>query len=222
MLSSSPYTMSAELNAMKWVLEDGCRDVRRIVLYASDTIPGMKCAELLKSYLETRCRAEIAVRVVKGLAREMWLGISNLGKHIVDDVVEARRAGLDVYINLTGGFKPESGIALLAAAVSGANAVYYIHESFRDVVWLPIPPLRVDRARLESVLKLLEHIARSDRIDPRDPLVAQHRWVVNILLHTGFLKLEKVDDREMYVVTHDLRANLEYIASYIRRLLMIE
>jgi len=58
MLSSDPAGMSAELNAMKWVLESNCEGVKKIILYHSDTVPGSKAAQLIATYLETACRKQ--------------------------------------------------------------------------------------------------------------------------------------------------------------------
>ena len=54
------------------------------------------------------------------------------------------------YLNMTGGFKPESAYATAVAMmrVPQIEAIYYVHESFRDLVLLPIlaTALRGDEA----------------------------------------------------------------------------
>jgi len=52
----------------------------------------------------------------------------------------ARREGRLTYVVATGGYKPESTFAVTAAYVAGAHGVVYVHETFKDVVELPIPP----------------------------------------------------------------------------------
>ncbi|MEM4650566.1 MAG: putative CRISPR-associated protein [Pyrobaculum sp.] len=53
---------------------------------------------------------------------------------------KARREERLTYVVATGGFKPESTFAVIAAYLAGAHGAVYIHETFKDVVELPIPP----------------------------------------------------------------------------------
>ena len=62
------------------------------------------------------------------------------------DVKRARQEGRLAYVVARGGFKPESTFAVIAAYLAGANGVVYIHETFRDVVELPMLPLQLDEA----------------------------------------------------------------------------
>lgn len=74
-----------------------------------------------------------------------------------------RSIGLEnvrIVANLTGGFKPESGALLAIAGLIGIDSVYYIHEVFRDVVELPILPLKIDPAAEQLLLNAL-----NDRVD---------------------------------------------------------
>jgi len=163
--------------------------------------------------------ATIELRNIEGLSKEMWLGIANLGAAIIRDVIALRNKGLDTYINLTGGFKPESGIALLAAAASGAQAAYYIHESFREVVWLPLPTLTIDRERLKKLAQLIETITQSEEIDPQDPKLAELKWLINILKQMGYLKPEK--EQNKLKTTPTLKKNLKYLTEYIKKLALL-
>ncbi|MGB9705626.1 MAG: putative CRISPR-associated protein, partial [Pyrobaculum sp.] len=43
----------------------------------------------------------------------------------------------------TGGYKPESTFAVIAAYIAGAVGVMYVHESFQEVVMLPMVPLQL-------------------------------------------------------------------------------
>ena len=56
----------------------------------------------------------------------------------------ARREGRLTYVVATGGNKPESTFAVTAAYVAGAHGVVYVHETFREVVELPILPLQLE------------------------------------------------------------------------------
>ena len=62
----------------------------------------------------------------------------------------ARREGRLTYVVATGGYKPESTFAVIAAYLAGAHGAVYIHETFKDVVELPILPLQLE----ETLAKL--------------------------------------------------------------------
>jgi len=62
-----------------------------------------------------------------------------------------------VLANLTGGFKPESAAVLVAAGLLGIDAVYYIHEAMRNVVELPVIPLRVDEDARKLLVNALDN-----------------------------------------------------------------
>ncbi|ALL01389.1 putative CRISPR-associated protein [Pyrodictium delaneyi] len=152
-LYAEPYTASAELNAARWRLGSPprCPGGVFFVLYASDTIAGQLAAEILRGYLEDiGCRAR--VEVVKGLGQELWEGIAELARRIIchTDCLAAR--GCRVYVNPTGGFKPESAAAVLAAGLAGATAAYYVHEAMREPVFIPFPPLVVDARQASRLL----------------------------------------------------------------------
>ncbi len=55
----------------------------------------------------------------------------------------ARRDGRLTYVVATGGYKPESTFAVIAAYLAGAHGAVYIHETFKEVVELPMLPLQL-------------------------------------------------------------------------------
>ncbi|MFZ8807373.1 MAG: putative CRISPR-associated protein [Pyrobaculum sp.] len=61
-----------------------------------------------------------------------------------NDVKRPRGEGRLTYVVATGGYKPESTFAVTAAYVAGAHGVVYVHETFKDVVELPILPLQLE------------------------------------------------------------------------------
>ena len=152
-LHAEPYAASAELNAARWRLgaPPRCPGGVFFVLYASDTTAGQHAAETLSRYLESiGCQAR--VEVVKGLGHRLWEGVAELARRIIchTDCLSAR--GCRVYVNPTGGFKPESAAAVLAAGLAGAAAAYYVHEAMREPVFIPFPPLVVDARQASKLL----------------------------------------------------------------------
>jgi len=201
LVEEDPYRMSAELNAMDWVLESGCGDVARLVLLASDTPEGLAAARVLEGYLSSRgCPAR--VRVVRGLGSSegFWPGLLELVKVIAEEARAAYADGYFVYLNATGGFKPESGMALLAASAAAPVAAYYKHEAMRETVMLPLLPVRPDGGRLRAMTsKLLLAAKPGARVELDDPAYEDIRWLLIFLARSGVAQLRDgallVDER---------------------------
>jgi CRISPR/Cas system-associated protein Csm6 len=70
-------------------------------------------------------------------------GLLQLARAVGNDVKKARREGRLTYVVATGGFKPESTFAVIAAYLAGAHGAVYIHETFKEVVELPMLPLQL-------------------------------------------------------------------------------
>ncbi|NPA04866.1 MAG: putative CRISPR-associated protein [Crenarchaeota archaeon] len=157
-LVSSPYQLSAELNAMKGFLE-GEAVVDIVRLYATDTPAGRLAAELLQRYLADRGVRVVEVETIPNLGKNFWEGIINLVKRVASDVKKLKATHL-VYLNPTGGFKPETAAAIMAASMAGAHAVYYIHEYMRTPVSLPILPVKPDTELMKSYINTLKEIIR--------------------------------------------------------------
>lgn len=177
-LSDNPRGASAELNAFIGYLEylagNGVRGVRHhVVLLSTDTGAGWFSTRVLEEYLRGFVGQDLSRvwgvegHVIDGVeARRVGkLGV-DFSEGILNLVAEVKRIILSVgarydrvLANLTGGFKPESAAILVASGLLGIDTVYYIHEAMKDIVELPVIPLRVD----ENARKLLEN-ALNNRI----------------------------------------------------------
>ncbi len=185
LLDRDPYGMSAELNAMDWVLEKGCTGVDRVVLYASDTPEGRLAAEMLAAWLRPACRgAEVEAKVIQGLGKQpFWTGLVELAIALARDAREAYLGDRLVYLNATGGFKPESAAALLAAQAVAPVHPYYKHEAMRETVVLPYIPLALDRGRLRALRGKLHAAAETGEASPEEsPELA---WILGFLEASG-------------------------------------
>jgi len=152
-LAEDPYKMSAELNGMRDFLERG--EVDEVYLIATDTEAGRFCSEVLKRYLSERGVRVLGesgpilgyykVRRVEGeeeAAEVFSEHLSILFNHLVGFLRKHREElGKEVYINATGGFKPELAVLSLVGNLF-LVPVYYRHETFGVSVFLPplIPP----------------------------------------------------------------------------------
>lgn len=148
-IAINPRRASAELNSMYNVLERGCSGVEKVVLYSTDTHVGEASARAVESYIKSRCEGlEVEVKRVDELGvspRLLWKGLARLAVEVKRTAEDLQRRGVAVALNLTGGFKPEGGFALITS-FPWIHAVYYVHESFREVV--VIPALTVEDVKL--------------------------------------------------------------------------
>jgi len=145
-----PKKASAELNALYSLLEEykGLR-IDKAILIRTDTYLGAFCSKVLSEHLKNYKPEEYTVHKLGKVFEE---GIANL----LDTITSICREHRDdiIYLNATGGFKPESGIALLAAALGGAHYAYYMHEAFRKPRLIPLIPLIPDEQLLRQAIQL--------------------------------------------------------------------
>lgn len=117
------------------------------VFYSTDTDDGRAAGAALREGFcrvarAKRCAAEL--KVVPGLGVDFNAGLLALAREVGLDVKRSRREGRLAYVVATGGFKPESTFAVIAAYLAGAHGVVYVHESFKEAVELPMLPLQLD------------------------------------------------------------------------------
>ena len=72
--------------------------------------------------------------------------------------------------------------------LAGANAVVYIHDSFRSPVLLPIPPLTLNTKVVSDVLELFKDISCLDTYYVNSRLGSE---LVTNMLDLGVLRLEE-------------------------------
>jgi putative CRISPR-associated protein (TIGR02619 family) len=149
--AGNPEECCAELNtlakaARRW--DALFSDDVRISLYASDTGQGRLVAKVLEKAACKVLRARTcsaSVREIKGLGREAEFqeALLGLAAAIKEDFSKARGEGRLAYLIASGGFKPESTFAVIAAYIAGANGIFYVHETFQKLVEFPMLPLQV-------------------------------------------------------------------------------
>jgi len=207
-LEADPRGYSAELNAFY-----GFMDLRKkplgeakVVLLSTDTGVGWFCSQALHCYLtKIGVPAETPRKIVGfGLGPEFFdKGLVNLLDEIAGIVRSAKGEGKRVYINATGGFKPESAFAVMSAFFFGADAAYYIHELFKEVVVLYPFPSTIE-SELVNNLIALEGKAPSD---------------VGLIHHDklGTLSLEDLQDRGLVSVREGRVELRDWVKVLIKR-----
>jgi putative CRISPR-associated protein (TIGR02619 family) len=141
-ISADPKKACAETNALTRLLNNG----DRAELLFSDTEEGRWCAERVADYLEHQGYSAEAFKV-ENLAYHaqgfVQYGLRQFVQVLTRRIIEAKKAGYDVLINATGGFKAEIAYATTVGLVF-QTPVCYIHEKFGDIVTLPITPFHWD------------------------------------------------------------------------------
>jgi putative CRISPR-associated protein (TIGR02619 family) len=184
-LAGDPRRLSAELNALFGYLDTlrgPCE--HHVVLLSSDTGVGWLCARVLEEFLkpmervpEVYARGEHSVESVEALrvpllGRDFVKGSLNLVREVKKAIKRWGEKVDEVLFNATGGYKPETGFLLLVAGLVGASRVYYIHETMREVVEIPVLPVKVS----EPLKGVLERAARGEQLSPVDyQVLREHR-----------------------------------------------
>lgn len=158
-----PGRFSAELNALIKFFSRYSRAIEEaeVFLLPTDTGCSMLCAEVIRRYIEdyldelrsksglgqgVKLKCE-SPRVVRGFGVDVgWYtgqGFVNLMNELARVIRDKLGSGYKVIVNATGGFKPEAYVVGLIASLMGAHKIIYIHESFRELVELPVLPLTV-------------------------------------------------------------------------------
>ena len=205
---ADPVAASAETNALSSprLAEKG--DELRFI--ASETADGRTCAEALRRHFAAQ-GASAGVAEATGLrAKESVFrgaGLRGLVSVIAQEIRAASRAGREPRINATGGFKAEVAYAALVGLLFRVP-VYYIHDTFREIIEMPPMPISWDLGVAldhEELLRRLDEEPRpASEVEPQlQGLPEEARVLVEsdgqtpagyLLSVTGTVLLEAYDD----------------------------
>ncbi|MCM8793848.1 MAG: putative CRISPR-associated protein [Candidatus Omnitrophica bacterium] len=144
-----PQRASAELNSLWEFLEKG--EVGKVYLILTDTDECGLTGGVIREYLKRRGVVVEEKKIPgyypktgkrswdeKEAENEFIEGLIKLRNALVDYIRNHREE--DIYLNATGGFKPEVMVLTLVGSFYNLP-VYYRHEHFKRVVYLPPVPL---------------------------------------------------------------------------------
>jgi putative CRISPR-associated protein (TIGR02619 family) len=158
-IKKDPKSASAELNSfLSFIKEYGqSKDSIELALYCTDTANNRLCAQLVYEYLQEEGFRMVGEPIkIKGISalRDFESGLLEILDKVVRIIVDKSKQGYDIFISATAGFKPETTFFVIAASLCSLKSptVYYIHESFKSIVTLPLLPLQVP----EEYLKIAE------------------------------------------------------------------
>jgi|GEM_PF-294624 len=170
LVGADPRLASAETNTLASApLMDG----DRLALLHSDTDDGRWCSGAL-ARLYTRLGHAVVERRIEQLgyraAPFAERGLRGLLSAAFEEMNKARAAGAPVVICATGGFKAETAFLYLVGLLTG-TPVLYIHELFREPVWMPALPIAWDLGFVERNASFFQWIDAEPRtvreVEPR-------------------------------------------------------
>ena len=138
----NPFRYSAELNALRSFIED--ETVNTVHLIITKTMVSRLTSRLIKEFLKLK-NIECTIQEISGYyenkdtntaEREFIKSLSKLRNNLITYIKRQKIKGFNIFLNATGGFKPDIVILVLVASITNSK-VYYIHEFFRKIVFIP-------------------------------------------------------------------------------------
>ncbi len=162
-IRASAETNTINLFIRSWQLS--YNDVK-IYLYRSDTAVGLLVANILKEYLQQK-GSEVEDVEVRGFGtaktlNEFQEGMVDLMTKIIRIIKHNKDKG-KIYVLATGGFKPETTAAIIAALLAGSNGIYYVYETSRNLVSLPGIPLSIRQDAIDMLDRIF-HIKDQNKV----------------------------------------------------------
>ncbi|HDD35616.1 MAG: hypothetical protein B6U95_06545 [Thermofilum sp. ex4484_82] len=199
-LEENPYKASAETNSLLRYCDFLGVKYENITakIYTTDTAIGYFAGRIIHDYL-TKQKFELDGKPEK--IKYFGWGASFFDNALVEvldkitkTLAKAQKQGYITVLNATGGFKPETTFAVIAALLSDVDKIYYIHETFKEIVVLPGLPLTIKKEYLKTLRKFKKPVEKWYAIE--------HMLIPEIeiikLKEKGLLKekIEKLETRE--------------------------
>ena len=198
-VKAEPRSMSAELNAMWNYIQE--KMVNEVYLYSTDTGRGEFCANQLQKYFydEIGVRANIVKIGGFGVPSQFEEGLVNLLDKISNKITTLKQnPNNQIYLNATGGFKPENAILYTSAALLKIDNIYYLHEELKKTVQLPLIPITLN-PKYMKILKYMNNYEREHGFTPKSQFAQKygeenlhHLKTWNLIIEeNGRIKLRK-------------------------------
>ncbi|MCL0053040.1 putative CRISPR-associated protein [Dehalococcoidales bacterium] len=153
----NPISASAETHSLKLLIDklideesNLSKVLQQLKLYfiVSNTPAGRACARALMQFYRNIMKVNVAnleiIEKLTGDPKVFQQGITEMIDRLIKLITEERNKGNEVFLNATGGFKPESAYATVCGLLNQVN-VCYVHEDFEgELCWLPSIPVGFD------------------------------------------------------------------------------
>ena len=143
--------LSAELNGLlSWQAGHTPNAQDTYLLLATDTALGQKTAYSIKTWLESKGHTAQIISA-DGLRTSSLNGfreaLSGLVKELVETFEGYQASGVNIYFNLTGGFKGLNGF-LQALSTIYADQTFYLFEGSKELLFIPKLPFTLDAEKI--------------------------------------------------------------------------
>jgi len=165
-VKEKPYEASAELNSLKDFIDNKKIDEIRFII--TDTNISKLASVILARYLEENLKIKVDFGPkISGYYKEYDMNIksaesifivslSKLKNNLIKYIAKKNKSNTyKIYINATGGFKPEIVILMFVGSLT-KTTVYYKHEFFKKTVFIPplfLPYLNSEHSKALTNLK---------------------------------------------------------------------
>ncbi|RLE63543.1 MAG: hypothetical protein DRJ38_07340 [Thermoprotei archaeon] len=165
-IKRNPYQASAETNSLLKYCEYTKVSPWNITvkLFTTDTALGKFVAFIVKDYLASQ---GFTIDGKPTTIKYFGWGVDFFEKALVEvldnisqTILKAKEKNYLTALNATGGFKPETTFAVIAALMSEVDRIYYIHETFKEIVILPGIPLAIKKEYAELLAKFAEPVEK--------------------------------------------------------------
>ncbi len=129
---------SAETNSLSKIASS---DSEIILLYTA-TLDGSRCAKTIEQYLHSKNQAVSSKELPLEYNEQQFEshGLRQLVNILIEEINKAQRAGKEVVINATGGFKAEIAYTTMVGMIFQVP-VKYIYEGFQNPITFPSLPV---------------------------------------------------------------------------------
>ena len=134
-----------------------------VILYSTDTCNSLLARDAVAEFLEKK-GFKVVLKQIVGIrsVEDFDEGLKDLLDKIVSEIIRHKNEGRKVFVNASPGFKSETTFLVIAALIACADKIYYAHESFRKIVYIPGIPLTIR----EDIINILRNF--EEEIDQRE------------------------------------------------------
>lgn len=134
-----------------------------IFLYSTNTENAKLAAEAIQQYFNNKgYQTQLTIINSINNEKEFDSGLSDLFDKVISKMIDWKKKGAEIYVNISAGFKAESIFLAVSAFLIGGK-VYYRYEMFNNIVELSYPPLKIDN-KLIQIINKYSYIIREDRL----------------------------------------------------------
>jgi putative CRISPR-associated protein (TIGR02619 family) len=206
-LSSDPEGNSAELNTFLKVVRG--KEPSNIMVYPSgtNTYSNEICLRTIVRFLKEKGYKVFDNPIFPAYFKEARFyddryaidefvkGIAEMLDRFIYIALKKKEEGYEVYINPTGGLKAHVITCALAGFLTGCK-VYYMHEEFREVVFLPVLFYLPKGKEVELLRKLSDKVPRSG--DEYEKIKSEYEDEIKRLEAYGLVEVERDEQGRDY------------------------